>query len=604
MDSSKTEDIEDSEEDIEDSEKDIEDSDVSSEAFVPSDDSGDDEIEQKEPAKLKVVKSLQRQKKPILQWNRSHYCCPLCPETFSCYDKYFQHVQDLHDKVVSEVQPGKGSQFFKHQCLLCKRSIKLEDSAMKAHLKKKHDIELHDYERKFDSKLKAMFRTYDKGKCGPGYSPVRTQWNQSSLFCPLCDQKFTHYFPYRIHLRNAHNKKSDQVTVSEKNVRFKHTCLICNVKLLFELKYIKNHLMTHGITMKQYESQFKSELQEIFSAIEEKCSWVDLKFEWNQGEYFCPFCPSKFSSYQCYANHLHKPHNKLASEVPASKKNSQAKHTCLLCGNSVIFEMRSIKSHLLKGHDMEVQQYESQFEPVLQELFDAIKNTGAPEVGPLSDLKFQWNQNKYFCPFCSQQYSSYGSYNWHLKFEHNKQAHQVPPSEKNFRPKHVCLICNRKISFELCKMGKHLKYHATDIERYESRFESKLKVLFRSIEKNRDAPASWKESQIQWDQCKYFCPLCPDVSMSYAAYCNHLRCKHKKTVISEFAPSTKNVKRYHTCLICNKKGAFELKSVKKHLKTHKLTLENYQTRFDSELRKIFGALHKKNALESDDSATV
>ena len=138
----------------------------------------------------------QTEKEFRFQWNRCKIYCPMCTSVHNSIQTYREHSEYAHKLKPAENLYKSVSVIPKHECFLCGVSIVFERLTVASHIRSKHRMPMKNYERRFSSKLKALF----KNNMLHDHLESKFQWNQCKLYCYFCENLFNNIDAYRMHI--------------------------------------------------------------------------------------------------------------------------------------------------------------------------------------------------------------------------------------------------------------------------------------------------------------------------------------------------------------------------------------------------------------------
>lgn len=429
---------------------------------------------------------------PRYRWNRSSITCPLCSRIYNNYNACRTHFKNVHNlKLLRKLM--NYCVRTNHTCLLCNGRVTFETNVIKRHLRKFHGVSIQMYEDQFPLELESLFSSLtekktpnlpisdpkkgkstlesvsgasSKSKQPPELSETsngnleisktiesfevsmkdkadssvrsKFQWNQSTVPCPRCPKVYNSLNGCRMHLRTTHQIKSLNDVTIENSIRLKHTCLICNTQLTFEANLLSKHLEgVHKMTILTYENKFLLELKVMFSSLIEK---LPLEFV------------------ECNTS----------QSLPAARNlETDSQSTC--------------------GTKHDIENNDTVPERVAKVGSSEKKRKNKKKAG-LNDPRFQWNQSVISCPLCSQNFNNLNGCRMHLYTTHKKKSLKNLVIKNCVRPKHTCLLCYKKVTFETLMINQHLnKIHHVSIQTYENKFSAALESLFDIISSKESA---------------------------------------------------------------------------------------------------------------------
>ena len=542
----------------------------------------------------KGIKTNFRSRDLMFQWNQCKIYCSLCSMLHTSVYRYYDHLKSRHNTTIKETPLDKGSVLPKHKCLICNNiQVTFDQTSIRSHLQKRHNISLSEYENQFASVLGDLFPDSEEGTVSVAAEPepkeLKYHWDQCEIHCSLCTMLFASVTKYYQHLYHKHQSSIKEHPMSSENILTKHTCIICKNVHNFDEGRVSAHLKKfHKMSLFDYEQQYPKELEALFSS-DLPAKKRELKFNWDQCQITCSLCGREHKSLAKYYQHLENVHQTTVTKTPLGMDSLVPKHKCLVClGRHITFDERSIKAHLRKLHDMSIGEYETQFSSELKRLFtDIIGDAGEPVKNIVKytpkKLVYQWDQSVVNCALCSNKFTSISKYYQHLYHKHQTTIKQHPLGSDSHLPKHTCLLCKNVFSFDEARVANHMKkFHNITLSEYEQQFPHELEALF-----SKSKTVS-KKHNFEWDQCKISCALCKQLFKSLAKYHQHLSKIHQ-TTFTKTPLDKNNIISEHKCLLCSRRQiTFDEQNVNAHLlKMHSITIGEYENRFSNELKNLF-----------------
>lgn len=240
-----------------------------------------------------------------------------------------------------------------HICQIksCGKKFYWETLALKAHIEKRHEMQVDEYFERFMSSYEDLKNsTVENDRKGSLVSePVDSRINQCQYLCYLCNEVFELDRYFAEHLKNTHNiskhdyKASFGSSLSRKVLQNCQLCK-CNPKeFLVDQAYLGVHIRT------THKESINTYLQ-ILEAAEEASGPDDCKpeEEWcYQCRYIC--CQTVFTQKWRFDRHVGSTHGITASEFFEHMRSGPGYflkkqfHKCLVCSKEVLHDKSAIQ---------------------------------------------------------------------------------------------------------------------------------------------------------------------------------------------------------------------------------------------------------------------
>ena len=190
--------------------------------------------------------------------NRCIFGCKLCGQEYQFRSDFTQHIAEDHQMTLNSYTKEFGSLYKLkkiHICQIksCGKKFYWETLALKAHIEKRHEMQVDEYYERF-------MINYEDIKCSSAADPDRkgsissesvdARINQCEYLCYLCDQVFDLDRYFAEHLKTVHNiskhdyKASFGSSLSRKVLQNCQLCK-CNPKeFLVDQAYLGVHIRT------------------------------------------------------------------------------------------------------------------------------------------------------------------------------------------------------------------------------------------------------------------------------------------------------------------------------------------------------------------------
>ena len=320
-----------------------------------------------------------------IDWlNLCTFICKLCQTEFQFRSDFTSHIAVAHSMSLNNYTKEFGSLYSVkkiHICQVksCGKKFYWETLALKAHIEKRHEMEVEEYRERFMADYEDFSSSLDTDKAGNLVcEPVDSRINQCEYLCYLCDQVFDLDRYFAEHLKSIHNiskhdyKASFGSSLSRQVLQNCQLCR-CNPKeFLVDQAYLGVHIRT------THKESINSYLQ-LLEAAEENSGGDEVKpeEEWCYQcrqevvsnlnilqKYFNRFicCQTVFSQKWRFDRHMGTDHGILTSEFFEHMKSSpgyfllKTFHRCLLCGKEILFDKNPLQSHL-RSHELSLEEY-------------------------------------------------------------------------------------------------------------------------------------------------------------------------------------------------------------------------------------------------------
>ena len=311
-------------------------------------------------------------------------------------------------------------------------------------------------------------------------------------------------------------------------------------------------------------------------------AWAD------QCSYACQLCGKEVHTKSLLQLHLKNIHNR-EQDLKAITPSATVIKECPVpsCNSLEEYSKTSLSKHVGKSHSMSLNAC-------------YIKHVLKEEAMP-SEMFHKWfSQLEYKCKICSKQCMYMQALEAHVQSSHNLTIKQYVYLNGKIKPKtDVCPIrnCRKTITMDKSYIVKHAKSHSmTPLQLFQV-FAKDVLAKPRSFEKLKSV-ANPKALKFEWNQCRIYCSLCPEVLSGVLTYGKHLASEHDAK-ISRNPYKPESVRQLHKCLLCHLPVGFEHVSVTAHLEQfHHISLKKYEEKFSSELEEVFRSLTEKNDLKS------
>ena len=317
-----------------------------------------------------------------LEWlNQCVFACKVCQTEFSFRSIYLifyinkitflfrsdftEHISFDHKMTLNSYTKEFGSLYKVkkiHICQIksCGKKFYWETLALKAHIEKRHEMQVDEYFERFMSSYEDLkSSSVENDRKGSLVSePVDSRINQCQYLCYLCNEVFELDRYFAEHLKNTHNiskhdyKASFGSSLSKKVLQNCQLCK-CNPKeFLVDQAYLGVHIRT------THKESINTYLQ-ILEAAEEASGPDDCKpeEEWcYQCRYIC--CQTVFTQKWRFDRHVGSTHGITASEFFEHMRSGPGYflkkqfHKCLVCGKEVLHDKSAIQvkqNHFLKN---------------------------------------------------------------------------------------------------------------------------------------------------------------------------------------------------------------------------------------------------------------
>ena len=190
--------------------------------------------------------------------NRCIFGCKLCGQEYQCRSDFTQHIAEDHQMTLNSYINEFGSLYKLkkiHICQIksCGKKFYWETLALKAHIEKRHEMQVDEYYERF-------MINYEDIKCSSAADPDRkgsissesvdARINQCEYLCYLCDQVFDLDRYFAEHLKTVHNiSKHDYEAIfgSSLSRKILQSCQLCKCnskEFLVDQAYLGVHIRT------------------------------------------------------------------------------------------------------------------------------------------------------------------------------------------------------------------------------------------------------------------------------------------------------------------------------------------------------------------------
>ena len=307
-----------------------------------------------------------------IEWlNMCIFICKLCNTDFKFRSDFTSHIGTVHTMTLNNYTKEFGSLYAAkkiHICQVksCGKKFYWETLALKAHIEKRHSMQVEEYFEKFMTSYEDSSSSLDTDRKGSLVcEPVDSRINQCEYLCYLCNKVFELDRYFADHLKSTHNiskhdyKASFGSSLSRKVLQNCQLCR-CNPKeFLVDQAYLGVHIRTtHRESINTYLQLVES--AEFNSPTDE----VKPEEDWcYQCRFIC--CQTVFRQKWRFDRHMGTDHGCLTSEFYHNMKSSPGYfllkqfHTCLVCGKEVLFDKNPLQSHI-RGHELSLEEYYQQ----------------------------------------------------------------------------------------------------------------------------------------------------------------------------------------------------------------------------------------------------
>ena len=535
--------------------------------------------------------------------------CKICQSQFLDMPEVKRHISTAHEMSLDDVIHTYGEVIIAtnvHECEVCGRGMQHSGENIRNHLKV-HGLSLGAYYDRFSQELDSA--AVDLATPLPITCPVligklsrkkpvksaqsedsvdqslNHDWLNKCLFtCKLCPDFHVKVLATLVsHLKATHNLKT--VDYKEKfgpmiTHSVYHVCQICGTVQRWERSSIYQHLSRNhwSITVDDYVVRYKDTYTENPTLKDaESEQWM------NQCTFKCleDNCTQKFNVKSKFGLHLALDHNLTTKQYYDKHHRLVTKAVymqCKICSKMILWENRSIKSHLWKKHSMDISDYSAEYitEDEIRRAIDQGKETR--ESSP-ADSNNEWIDKCLFaCRVCYTTVGNRKSFRDHLSEAHlMTETSYSDHFDSSLLQKviHSCMICHVELLFDSLTMSNHFqRNHNFTIEEYLEAYLNKYKQA------SPPSESDWME------RCLYYCNLCLKVYKGKHGFKQHIITEHFLTGIEQQLGNCVLEETTHVCQaisvqgqVCGKEVIWCQKSLAQHLNKHNLTPEAYNEKY-------------------------
>ena len=317
----------------------------------------------------------------VVEWaNKCVWKCPVCPEASSNKEKVISnHIWKFHKgEGVGQLNPVILTDV-SCECAICQATIRHDYKSLHNHITQAHNLTMRAYHQQYVKAVRVQAdaspsNVVDKvppitvsmsltKPCAVEEDQDYLDWrNKCEYKCRLCPQEFRMRRLIRIHIKRLHMPVQAYVRkfggLESKMVC--HKCYICGANVPHDAHLLQGHIGTiHRISLKDYYRTYvEPKRTEIESQDKEKKSWMD------QCEFRCALCQSVFTSKPSFCQHIASDHGTNFDAYFKDFGNPLSKskvHSCLVCGSMVMCEAESLEAHMVKIHQLSLDQYHEKY---------------------------------------------------------------------------------------------------------------------------------------------------------------------------------------------------------------------------------------------------
>jgi len=516
----------------------------------------------------------------ISDWlNRCRFLCRFCNYEASNYSSFANHLKShkISGKEYVEQNGGKMcSSLVSHTCQLCGYIVDWDRSTIAKHFQIKHNsISLQEYVETYANTY-TDFPTLDEHE--------DDQWmNQCAFECKECREPkiFNTRNKLILHLYKDHNLTIKEYTEKEKSListLVNHICKICDKMMRWDSDSIAAHLdRFHSTTPQNYFKDFlKSDGIDSFlpaatkqnsgKQISDVNATASLKIHWSDKcSFACQICFQVVQSKDSLKWHLqteHKMKEQYYNDHFAGEGGIVQKvlHSCLICGDELLFDSQVIKKHLQISHNkMPIDLYKADY-------FD--------KFSPDKDSRLLNNdwlfKSKYSCKTCSLVITGKDQLKKHLLDEHGAKEKQGSSLYEEHH--HICQVedekgnvCAKEVLWDGRLMRYHLGKHNLTAEQYRAKYmDDQNGLTLKNIRNEK-----WT------NKCTFLCVVCNKTFATKSSLSSHMENDHS-TAISRPLPDLTVHYLLHTCQICSENLLWEEETLANHFAAkHDLDVSEY-----------------------------
>ena len=556
---------------------------------------------------------------PVTKWaNQCEFTCKACNEFTHIIESTFSiHVATIHKMNMSQYRLKYGPPMTVRaiqKCALCKTELTLRRGIFTTHMKNCHNLKLDAY---FDKYVKGKKLPVKKIKLNKriireeNLSKQARDWICKFKYeCKECNEHSSVYKrDFKAHIKKMHHMKPSDYYQKHGEIDGiqKHKCQICKRLVTWEWTSLTKHLKrTHDLSAPEYYSKYiiikddKSLNEKSFTASTEELQHAALETEarkWvhSKNRSKCKLC-NDFESprQQTFRQHLEKAHGISHDEylqIHGKSCKTNDKHQCKICYRFITWELVCLHLHLKSYHTMTIANYYGNF----------IKNTSGENPSITSDTNLydqQLKANKwaskitYRCKECDNfEDKSKGMFRRHIWKTHNMKSIQYYSKHGHHHvdgQKHTCLLCGAALSWNYDSMYLHFREsHGLTIVAYYKKYiedggqEESAMVPF----KGEDIVDQKHKARIWATKYWFECQECHTFQCrSESRMRLHLGKQHNMDLCQYYTKHGNPKKEGHfKCKICNAQMAWNSSLLRSHIRTHKLSIEEYYSIYIDDL---------------------
>ncbi len=189
------------------------------------------------------------------------YRCRICKEAFGGEGKFKEHMAASHPGASVHKSMGVISQST-YDCGVCKAKVRGRHGDLDTHVAKRHDMTVRDFYM-----LLVRLLTHP-GSVVYADDPTKAgdlgEWYNGCLFvCNLCKENLGGSDHLKRHVETKHDMSMAKFRAKHGLQRVRsprYDCLVCGVKVIHDVSYIRDHVRIHNMTLEAYAMNFADEI--------------------------------------------------------------------------------------------------------------------------------------------------------------------------------------------------------------------------------------------------------------------------------------------------------------------------------------------------------
>ena len=519
--------------------------------------------------------------------NRCGFSCQLCSFEANNHGSFKGHLKNTHQMPGKDYITSYGkyaTAVVKHTCQLCGCIFDWDRQMIGVHLSRLHNsVSINEYVSTYENSYTDNPILEEKAD---------EQWMNRCVFeCKECEvpSQMNTRSKLILHLSATHQMELKEYVEKHKTifsavVNSHHSCKLCEKRVRWDRDSIVAHLdKYHGLTAEQYRNEYLTEedLSQIVNSPKNYSftphdTSMDTcpSLKWNDKcSFACRICYQVCKSKSILKWHLQYQHNMketFYSDHFESKVIDEVTHSCMVCGEDILFDSTTMKKHLQRSHSkMTIDIYKADYHDKYTISSDSV----------FSD----WINNcQYYCKICFTLHIGKDQFRKHISSEHSlnmtsyTESHQ---STKYTEKNHICQVpdkkgnlCLKEVRWDSRSITYHLRKHNLSVEDYKSRCMNNYSEALEAI--------ILRDKSHWFDKCTFICRICCKEFSGKQTLSLHMAEEHQisdpdSRALIEMAVNF----LLHTCQICFDTPLWEEQTLKHHFesKHNGLSLQEYAT---------------------------